>query len=103
MRGIVLHKLMEEFLTGELDDAIPIESRTAPGICYYEIEGYRRAAPASDPGSLGDGPNGRATLKFADVAAVRTTSCSRGADLVEFQGRNVDGGRADAVAVQGNV
>jgi hypothetical protein len=52
VRGIVLHKLMEEFLTGELDDGDPCPYRKSnPGILMMETAQDRAAD--NSPGPLG--------------------------------------------------
>lgn len=96
IRGTVLHKLIEEILTGEIDEAMPVlEARAAVLLAQLD---------ASEAGALPD-PAEMATtavraLSLPGVAEHRSTLVP---ELALYNARNVSGilmaGRADAVAV----
>jgi PD-(D/E)XK nuclease superfamily protein len=100
LRGIVLHKLMEEFLTGELDDSVPELVETRAEMLLLELIGLEGKAPASLPDAAEMARTAISTMKFKDVAALRPHlvpevplwSCSQDGKLTA--------GRADAVAIK---
>ena len=101
VRGIVLHKLMEEFLTGELDDGDSDRIEARAGSLLLELKAMEEAPSATDPKEMAR--TAAATLKFADVAALRPHLVP---EVPVWSGSAVGsrliGGRADAVAVRGD-
>lgn len=99
VRGVLLHKLMEEFLTGELLDSDPavVEQRAAQ--LLEELAGDEALGVRPDPKELAR--TALNTIHLADVAALRHHLIPE----VPIWSRLVDGtllaGRADAVAVEG--
>jgi hypothetical protein len=92
VRGIVLHKLMEEFLTGELD-----EKRSPPGGGTSKgpidgIEGDGGSGVSIGSGARRDGPHCGEHAKICRRSRLETASCSRGTDLVEFGWWQIDRG-----------
>jgi ATP-dependent exoDNAse (exonuclease V) beta subunit len=102
VRGIVLHKLMEEFLTGELDenDLPGVEARARD--LLMELKAMEGAASASDPAPGEMARTAANTLKFADVAALRPHLVPEVPIWSNLGGGKLIAGRADAVAVQGD-
>jgi ATP-dependent exoDNAse (exonuclease V) beta subunit len=103
VRGIVLHKLMEEFLTGELNDGDSGRIEARAGSLLLELKAMEEAASARDPDPKEMARTAAATLKFADVAALRPHLVPE----VPVWWGSADGsrlisGRADAVAVRGD-
>jgi len=101
VRGIVLHKLMEEFLTGELDDNDPacVEDRAED--LLLELKGLEGAASAPDPDPAEMARTAAATLKFADVAGLRPHLVPEVPIWSNLGDGQFMAGRADAVAVRG--
>jgi ATP-dependent exoDNAse (exonuclease V) beta subunit len=103
-RGVLLHKLMEEFLAGELDDGdvLAVERRTRE--LLEQLSGLEDLAAESKPDPKEVAQTARQTLQFADIAALRASLVP---ELAVWSGSQNDGylaGRADAVAiVDGNV
>jgi ATP-dependent exoDNAse (exonuclease V) beta subunit len=102
LRGIVLHKLMEEFLTGELDenDLPRVEERARD--LLMELKAMEGAASASDPAPGEMARTAANTLKFADVAVLRPHLVPEVPIWSNLGGGKLIAGRADAVAVQGD-
>ncbi len=101
VRGIVLHKLMEEFLTGELDDSYPSGVEARAKDLLLELKGMEGAAsaPDPDPGEMARTASG--TLKFTDVAALRPHLVPEVPIWSNLGDGKLITGRADAVAVRG--
>ena len=99
VRGIVLHKLMEEFLTGELDDGDPAWVEARAKDLLLELKEEAASAPGPDPGEMARTAAG--TLKFADVAALRPHLVPEVAIWSNLGDGKLIAGRADAVAVRG--
>jgi ATP-dependent exoDNAse (exonuclease V) beta subunit len=101
VRGIVLHKLMEEFLTGELDDGDPISVEARAKDLLLELRGLEGAASAPDPDPGEMARTAAATLNFADVAALRPHLIPEVPIWSNLGDGQLMAGRADAVAVRG--
>jgi ATP-dependent exoDNAse (exonuclease V) beta subunit len=102
VRGIVLHKLIEEFLTGELDDSDPMSVEVRAEDLLLELKGLQEAASAPDPDPAEMARTATATMKFADVAALRAHLVPEVAIWSNLGDGQLMAGRADAVAVRGD-
>ena len=71
LRGVVLHKLMEEFLTGELDERDPDQVEERAKTLLHELTGLAEELPASSPDPSEMARTAARTLAFADIAALR--------------------------------
>src|SRR5258708_28216856 len=101
VRGIVLHKLMEEFLTGELDDGDPAWVEARAKDLLLELKGLEGAASAPDPDPGEMARTAAGTLKFADVAALRPLLVPEVPIWSNLGDGKLIAGRADAIAVPG--
>lgn len=101
VRGIVLHKLMEEFLTGELEEnnLNRVEARARDLLLELKSMEGATSAPDPDPGEMARTAAG--TLKFADVAALRPHLVPEVSVWSSLGDGKLIAGRADAVAVRG--
>jgi ATP-dependent exoDNAse (exonuclease V) beta subunit len=99
LRGILLHKLMEEFLTGELaDDDFAEVERRARQLLDELLALEEEAGTAPDPSEMAR--TALNTLTFADVAALRPRLIPEIAVWSGSAGGSLLAGRADAVAVE---
>jgi len=103
LRGIVLHKLIEEFLTGELDDGDPAQVDDRANTLLRELTSLGGEAPSSHPDPAEMARTAARTLAFADVAALRPHLIPEVPIWSQLRGGTLTAGRADAVAVQENV
>lgn len=103
LRGIVLHKLMEEFLTGELDDGDPAMVEERADTLLRELTGLGGEAPASHPDPAEMARTASRTLQFKDVAALRPHLVSEVPIWSRSRDPILTAGRADAVAVREGV
>lgn len=103
LRGVVLHKLMEEFLTGELDERDPDQVKERAKTLLHELTGLAEELPVSslDPSEMAR--TAARTLAFTDIAALRPHLVPEVPIWSNSEGGTLTAGRADAVAVQGNV
>ncbi|MBN8990644.1 MAG: UvrD-helicase domain-containing protein [Rhizobiales bacterium] len=101
MRGIVLHKLMEEFLTGELDDSVPDLVETRAATLLRELKGLEGVTSLPDPDPAEMARTAAGALKFTDVAALREHLIPEVPVWSSLDGGRLMAGRADAVAVRG--
>ena len=101
VRGIVLHKLMEEFLTGELDDGDlgRVEARARDLLLELKSMEGATSAPDPDPDEMARTAAG--TLKFAEVAGLRSYLVPEVPIWSNSGEAKLITGRADAVAVRG--
>ena len=99
VRGVLLHKLMEEFLTGELPetDSAAVEQRATQLLNEVLGEGEARAAAAPDPKEVAR--TALNTLSFADVAKLRPHLVPEVAIWARLHEGTLLAGRADALAV----
>ena len=101
VRGIVLHKLMEEFLTGELDDSDPACVADRAEDLLLELKGLEGTKSATDPDPAEMARTAAATLKFADVAGFRPHLVPEVPVWSNLGDGQFMAGRADAVAMRG--
>jgi ATP-dependent exoDNAse (exonuclease V) beta subunit len=103
LRGVVLHKLMEEFLTGELDERDPNQVKERAETLLHELTGLTEELPPSnlDPSEMAR--TAARTLTFPDITALRSHLIAEVPIWSTSKGGTLTAGRADAVAVQGNV
>ncbi|WP_375157923.1 3'-5' exonuclease [Bradyrhizobium sp. RDT46] len=100
IRGIVLHKLMEEFLTGELDDEdTGVEARAAD--LLLELKSMEEPTSSADPDPVEMARTAIRTLKLHDVAALRQHLVPEISLWCDSGDGQLIAGRADAVAVRG--
>jgi CRISPR-associated exonuclease Cas4 len=103
VRGVVLHKLMEEFLTGELDEVGPdrVEARATTLLAELKsVESALSQTANPDPAEMAR--TALATLKLADIAALGPHLIPEVPVWSTSQSGKLMAGRADAVAVQEN-
>ena len=100
MRGILLHKLMEEFLTGELgEEAAAVTARAGDLLAQLLLDaGDARALP--DPAELA--ATALRTLHLPAIAALRQALVPELA-IWSSAGSELLAGRADAVAYEGDL
>jgi ATP-dependent exoDNAse (exonuclease V) beta subunit len=100
IRGIVLHKLMEEFLTGELgdEDTDVVEARAAD--LLLELKSMEELTSSADPDPGEMARTAMRTLKLDDVAALRTHLVPEISLWSDSGDGQLIAGRADAVAVR---
>jgi hypothetical protein len=103
LRGVVLHKLMEEFLTGELDDGDPAMVEGRADTMLRELTGLGGEAPASHPDPAEMARTASRTLQFKDVAAFRAHLVSEVPIWSGSQDPILTAGRAYTVAVRESV
>ena len=98
-RGVLLHKLMEEFLAGELDDGdvLAVERRTLE--LLNQLVGLEDFAAKLKPDIEEVARTARQTLQFADIAALRSNLVPERAVWSGSQNDGYLAGRADAVAI----
>ena len=104
LRGVLLHKLMEEFLTEELadTDAAAVERRAAQ--LLEELLGREEIPPEARPDPSEMARTALKTLTFADVTALRPNLLPEIAIWSSLADGIYLAGRADALAVDdGNV
>ncbi|MCI0631863.1 MAG: UvrD-helicase domain-containing protein, partial [Phycisphaerales bacterium] len=104
LRGVLLHKLMEEFLTGELADDEPAAVERRAKQLLDEVLGAEaeQGGPVPDPTEMAR--TALKTLTFADVAALRPHLIPEIAVWSKAPDCTFLAGRADALAVEdGNV
>ncbi|MGL4264982.1 MAG: PD-(D/E)XK nuclease family protein, partial [Afipia sp.] len=101
IRGIVLHKLMEEFLTGELgdDDFDRVEVRAAD--LLLELKNMEGPTSSADPDPGEMARTAMRTLKLDDVAALRQHLVPEMSVWSDSGDGQLIAGRADAVAIRG--
>lgn len=97
LRGIVLHKLMEEFLTGELqDNESAAVQRAAVLLDEIDVAGVRQRPEASELGVTA-----HRTLHLPEIASIRSTLVPE----MPIWGRDADqylAARGDALAIEGD-
>jgi hypothetical protein len=103
LRGVVLHKLMEEFLTGELDERAPNQVEERARTLLHELTGLTEEHPPSNPDPSEMGRTATRTLTFPDIAALRPHLVAEVPIWSNSGGGTLTAGRADAVALKGNV
>ena len=100
-RGSILHKLMEEVLTGEtLEDAEPLQARAAELIAQLGLEDSRDAA--AGPSSVEMAGTVVRTLRLPEITALRPRLVPEFrvyASAIENGKASLTAGIADAVAV----
>lgn len=103
VRGVLLHKLMEEFLTGELLDSDPVvvEQRAAQLMDELREEDSLRPDGRPDPREMAR--TALNTLRLADVAALRRQLVPEVPIWSSSHGGVLLAGRADAVAVENGI
>jgi ATP-dependent exoDNAse (exonuclease V) beta subunit len=104
LRGVLLHKLMEELLTGELTatDAAAAERRAAQLLA--ELLGREETQPDARPDPSEMARTALKTLTFADVAALRPHLLPEVAIWSSSSDGTCMAGRADALAIEdGNI
>jgi ATP-dependent exoDNAse (exonuclease V) beta subunit len=102
LRGILLHKLMEEFLTGELDEHDHDQVEERARTLLHELTGLTEERPQSSPDPSEIARTAARTLSFKDVAALRPYLVAEVPVWSASEG-SLTAGRADAVAVQEDV
>ena len=98
LRGIILHKLMEEFLTGELaenDHAVHERAR----LLLEQLSAVNPDAVASAPDSAEMASTALRTICAPEIAELRAVLVPELAVWSELEGEHV-AGRADALAVE---
>ena len=103
LRGVVLHKLMEEFLTGELDEHDPNQVEERAKTLLHELTGLAEELPPSNLDPLEMARTAARTLTFTDIAALRPHLVAEVPIWSTSEGGTLTAGRADAVPVQGNI
>jgi ATP-dependent exoDNAse (exonuclease V) beta subunit len=99
LRGILLHKLMEELLTGELaEDAVAVERRTTE--LLQQIVGIDPEGAESPPDPKEAAQTVLRTLHVPEIAALRPTLQAEITVWADMNGSFL-AGRADAVSVVG--
>jgi ATP-dependent exoDNAse (exonuclease V) beta subunit len=104
VRGVLLHKLMEEFLTGELSDSDPalVEQRAAQ--LLEELLGREEPQPDAVPDPKEMARTALNALSFADVTALRPHLVPEVPIWTSSNDGILLAGRADALAVEdGNI
>jgi hypothetical protein len=100
LRGVLLHKLMEELLTGELPDTDVAVAERRAGQLLEELLGREETRPDARPDPSEMARAALKTLTFADVAALRPRLLPE----IAIWSSSPDGiclaGRADALAVE---
>ncbi|MDB5603427.1 MAG: hypothetical protein JWP25_327 [Bradyrhizobium sp.] len=103
LRGIVLHKLMEEFLTGELDDGNVGQVEERATVLLRELTDLEGETTPLIPDPAEMAQTAARTLKFGDVAALRPHLVPEVPIWSASRDGTLSAGRADAVAMQKNV
>ena len=99
LRGVLLHKLMEEFLTGELDeDEGAVEQRARA--LLDQLSGMNPEGVEALPDPREAALTAMRTLRFPEIAALRPTLQAETAIWAASDGTYL-AGRADAVSVVG--
>ena len=99
LRGVLLHKLMEEFLTGELDeDEGAVEQRAVA--LLEQLSGMNPEGVEALPDPREAALTAMRTLRFPEIAALRPTMQAEMAIWAASDGTYL-AGRADAVSVVG--
>lgn len=99
LRGILLHKLMEEFLTGELGEDESQVTERAGDLLGQFVTGATEIEALPDPGELA--ASALRTLHLPEIAALRPYLVPELAVWSERDGALI-AGRADAVAYDGD-
>jgi PD-(D/E)XK nuclease superfamily len=99
VRGVLLHKLMEEFLTGELLDSDPVVVEQRAAQLLEELLGDEALDARPDPKEMARAALN--TIRFADVAALRRHLIPEVPIWSSLADGTLLAGRADAVAVEG--
>jgi ATP-dependent exoDNAse (exonuclease V) beta subunit len=100
MRGIILHKLMEEFLTGELledDEAVHARARL---LTEHARSTNRQEAETPDPSEMAS--TALRTIRASEIARLRPFLVPELSVWAEHEGECI-AGRADALAIEENV
>jgi ATP-dependent exoDNAse (exonuclease V) beta subunit len=104
IRGVLLHKLMEELLTGELTDTDAAAAERRAEQLLEELLGREETQPDARPDPSEMARTALKTLTFADVAALRPHLIPEVAIWSSSPDGTCLAGRADALAVEdGNV
>ena len=105
LRGVLLHKLMEELLTGEpTNDADATAAERRAGQLLEELLGREETQPDARPDPSEMARTALQTLTFADIAALRPHLLPETAIWSSSPDGTCVAGRADALAVEdGNV
>jgi ATP-dependent exoDNAse (exonuclease V) beta subunit len=104
LRGVLLHKLMEELLTGELTDTDPAAAERRAAQLLEELLGREETQPNAKPDPTEMARTALKTLTFADVVALRPLLLPEIALWSSSSDGSCLAGRADALAVEdGNV
>jgi ATP-dependent exoDNAse (exonuclease V) beta subunit len=103
LRGVVLHKLMEEFLTGELDERDHAQVEERAKMLLHELTGLTEESPPSTPDPSEMARTAARTLTFTGIAALRPHLVAEVPIWSASEGGALTAGRADAVAVQRDV
>lgn len=100
LRGILLHKLMEEFLTGELAED-ETAARARARMLLEELVGVQGIADGTAPDPDEASATALRTLRLPDVASLRAGMMPEVAVWASPAADTLLAGRADAVAVDG--
>jgi hypothetical protein len=104
LRGVLLHKLMEELLTGELTDTDPAAAERRAAQLLEELLGREETQPDAKPDPTEMARTALNTLTLADVVALRPLLLPEIAIWSSSSDGSCLAGRADALAVEdGNV
>jgi ATP-dependent exoDNAse (exonuclease V) beta subunit len=99
LRGVLLHKLMEEFLTGELDEDEGAAEQRAVAL-LAQLSGMNSEGVDALPDAREAALTAMRTLRFPEIAALRPTLQAETAIWAASDGTYL-AGRADAVSVVG--
>jgi hypothetical protein len=103
LRGVVLHKLMEEFLTGELDDGNVSQVVDRAATLLRELTGLERETSPLLPDPSEMAGTAARTLKFGEVALLRSHLVPEIPIWSASSLGTMSAGRADAVAIKENI
>jgi ATP-dependent exoDNAse (exonuclease V) beta subunit len=103
LRGVVLHKLMEEFLTGELDDGNVSQVVDRAATLLRELTGLEGETSPLLPDPSEMAGTAARTLKFGEVALLRSHLVPEIPIWSASSWGTLSAGRADAVAIKENV
>jgi len=98
VRGVVLHKLMEEFLTGELDAHVAVAIARAQELLGQLLTDHNDKGPHPDPTEMAR--CALRVLELPEIAAIRSYLVPEVAIWSAGEGYLV-AGRADALAIMG--
>jgi hypothetical protein len=98
LRGILLHKLLEEILSGELIESADVVTQRAHELLLQLLGMSREGVePAPDPKEAAE--TVLQTLRFPEIAEIRPTLVAEVPIWAELKNEGYLAGRADAVSV----